>query len=279
MTIRIQWPRAAIYIERGKKNAVLRPPTCLVGSSKNINSPPSIPSERAGKDLMQGGLPTRTKVVIFEASEMACELMSRALERSIYGVEIVGCFTNAADIDAEVAQSSDVALISSNLKDGPQAGFEVLRSLQAYRNSLRCVMLVDRADPELVLETFRLGASGICERNDSCETLCKCIHRVHQGQVWANSSQVRILLQALGAESPRSKRYSRLHASLTMREEEIVTLVVEGKTNRDIAKSLNLSEHTIKNHLFRVFKKLGVSSRSELIVSSVHQKRSPLSLQ
>ncbi len=219
---------------------------------------------------MQG--PT-TKVIIFEASEMGCQLLSHELEKSIYGVQIVGHSSSALEVDTALAQTADVALISSNLREGPDSGFSVLRLLQAYKNSLRCVMLLDRDEPGAVIEAFRWGASGICERNDSCETLCKCIHRVHEGQVWANSQQLRYLLQALGEDGPRAKKYGRLHVSLTAREEEIVTLVIEGKTNRDIALRLTLSEHTIKNHLFRVFKKLGVSSRSELMAYSIQQKR------
>ena len=204
---------------------------------------------------------------------MGCQLLSQELQQSVYGVQVIGHSSSALEIDDDRVRTADVALISSDLRDGPRSGFAVLRSLQPYRSTLRSVMLLDRDDPELVLEAFRWGASGICERNDSCETLCKCIRRVHEGQVWANSQQLRYLLQALGGEYPRSKRYVRLHVSLTRREEEIVTLVIEGKTNRDVAMRLNLSEHTIKNHLFRVFKKLGVSSRSELIAYSVQQKR------
>jgi DNA-binding CsgD family transcriptional regulator len=59
---------------------------------------------------------------------------------------------------------------------------------------------------------------------------------------------------------------------LTKREQEIVALVIGGKTNRDIALQLNLSEHTIKNHLFRLFRKLAVSSRSELVAHTLQQR-------
>lgn len=220
---------------------------------------------------MQGGSTTPTRVIIFEASEMGCQLLAHELEKSTYGLQVVGYRSSAPELEASLAQGADVALISANLKDGPLSGFNVLRALRPYRGSLRSVMLLDRDDPEQVLEAFRWGASGVFERDDSCENLCKCIQRVHEGQVWANNQQVRYLIQALGTEYPRSKKYAQLRTTLTKREGDIVRLVLEGKTNRDIANQLALSEHTIKNHLFRLFKKIGVSSRSELIAYSLQQ--------
>ncbi|MGC2110649.1 MAG: response regulator transcription factor [Candidatus Korobacteraceae bacterium] len=220
---------------------------------------------------MQDGSPTPTRVIIFEASEMGCQLLAHELEQSVYGVRVVGYRSTSPEVDLEMVQAADVALISSGLKDGPLSGFNVLRSLRPHRGTLRCVMLLDHDDPELVLEAFRWGASGVFVRNDSCESLCKCIQRVREGQVWANNQQVRYLIQALGSEYPRTRKYAQLRTVLTKREEDIVRLVLEGKTNREIALRLSLSEHTIKNHLFRLFKKVGVSSRSELIAYSLQQ--------
>ncbi len=224
---------------------------------------------------MQDSAQVPTKVVIFEASEMGCQLLAHELNHSVYGVEVVGYRSTLPEPDLELVRAADVALISAALKDGPLSGFNVLRALQPYRGTLRCIILLDRDDPELVLEAFRWGASGVFKRDDSCESLCKCIRRVHEGQVWANNQQVGYLIQALGSEQPRSRRNSYLRASFTKREEDIVNLVLEGKTNREIALRLGLSEHTIKNRLFRLFKKLGVSCRSELIAYSLQQGHLP----
>jgi DNA-binding NarL/FixJ family response regulator len=178
------------------------------------------------------------------------------LNRSSYGAKVLGYSSDTQDFDPTLARMADVALISADLKDGPGSGFNVLRNLQRYKSTLRCVMLLDREDPSMIVEAFRCGASGVCEREDSCETLCKCIHQVHRGQIWANSQQLHYLLQAFAAETPRLTREIRGQAPLTKREEEIVSLVIAGQRNRDIANHLNLSEHTVKNHLFRVFEKL-----------------------
>jgi DNA-binding NarL/FixJ family response regulator len=230
-------------------------------------------------DLMQGESPAPTNVIIFEATEMSCQLFSHVLNRSSYGAKVLGYSSGAHDFDARLARMADVALISADLKDGSGSGFNVLRDLQRYKSTLHCVMLLDHDDPSLIVESFRCGASGICEREDSCETLCKCIYQVHRDQIWANSQQLHYLLQAFAAESPWLPRKARGQVPLTKREAEIVSLVIVGQRNRNIAEHLNLSEHTVKNHLFRVFGKLGVSSRSELIASFLRQRQYPSSLQ
>jgi DNA-binding NarL/FixJ family response regulator len=226
-------------------------------------------------DLMESETPSPTHVLVFEATEMGCQLFFHVLNGSSYGAKVLGCWSGAHDFDASLARSADVALISVNLKDGPAAGFIALRELKQYNSNLHCVMLLERDEPNLIVEAFRRGASGVCRREDSCESLCKCIYQVHRGQIWANSQQLQYLLQALTAESPRLTREVREPLPLTKREEEVVALVVTGHRNRDIAERLGLSEHTVKNHLFRVFEKLRVTSRSELIALSVQKKRYP----
>ena len=127
-------------------------------------------------------------------------------------------------------------------------------------------MLLDRASRDLVIEAFRSGALGVCERSQPYRMLCKCVYSVQRGQVWANSQQLRYVLEALVTGMPSRVTNVRGEFLLTQREEAIVSLVAEGLKNREIAESLKLSEHTVKNHLFRVFEKLGISNRAELIL-------------
>jgi DNA-binding NarL/FixJ family response regulator len=203
---------------------------------------------------------------------MNCELFSRLLNHSPYGAKVLGYSQSVDRLDPGLAQTADVALISYDLEDGPGTGFVALRNMQRYTGTLRSVILLDRDDAALVVGAFQLGAAGICKREDSCESLCKCIYQVHQGQVWAGTQQLHHLLHALMAGYPASHRESPRQVMLTRREEQIVALVVDGQRNKAIAERMNLSEHTVKNHLFRVFGKLGVSSRSELIAAVMRRR-------
>jgi DNA-binding NarL/FixJ family response regulator len=102
--------------------------------------------------------------------------------------------------------------------------------------------------------------------------LCKCIHAVFSGQIWANSKQLQVVVDALSKNVPPARiRNARGASLLTQREEGLVHLVAEGRTNRDISRHLNLSEHTVRNYLFRIFNKLGTSNRLELALYAINR--------
>jgi DNA-binding NarL/FixJ family response regulator len=117
-----------------------------------------------------------------------------------------------------------------------------------------------------VVEAFRCGAQGVFSRTESSKTLAKCISKVHQGQVWASSEELRYLLDAFRDSEPMKLVDSRGETLLSNREQDVVRCVAEGLSNREIASRLKLTEHTVKNYLFRIFDKLGVSSRVEVVL-------------
>ncbi len=208
----------------------------------------------------------RTNVFVYESTQMAADLLSHAIERSRYNLGVVGTVCRIDDANLPSKSGADVVVISASLAEGPLSGFTLLRRLLKANHALRCVMLLDNGDRDLVVEAFRSGALGVCERSQHYELLCKCIHSVHTGQIWANSQQLRYVLEALIKGVPSRATGARGELLLTPREDEIVSLVTEGLKNREIAQSLGLSEHTVKNHLFRIFEKLGISNRAELIL-------------
>jgi DNA-binding NarL/FixJ family response regulator len=96
--------------------------------------------------------------------------------------------------------------------------------------------------------------------------LCKCIQCVFRGEVWINSRQMNYVLDAF-SEVPTLRAVNSTGRSLlTPREEQVVALVADGLTNRAVASELGLSEHTIKKYLLRIFDKVGISSRVELVL-------------
>lgn len=213
------------------------------------------------------------RVLIFDSTKMGCQLLAHMLEASSYNVKAVGSFTDEVVEHAPSLPEADIALITVNAVDAPGSRFKLLREIRRDQPTMRCILLLERCEREQVVESFSSGVMGICGRNESCEMLCKCIHCVHHGQVWANSEQLHYVLESFCAGNRFRLTDARGNALLTQREESIVCLVAEGLRNREIARQLQLSEHTVRNHLFRVFDKLDISNRSELILYTLEQRR------
>jgi DNA-binding NarL/FixJ family response regulator len=207
----------------------------------------------------------RVRVLAVDNTAMSTQLLVDALSRNAQ-FHVIEAPSNEAEIVPLVkAENPDVALLSAKLGAGGKAAFDLVRNLRAEQPALRVVMLLDHSDPAAVVEAFRAGAHGIFCRTQPLRLLAKCIECVNAGQVWANSSELHFLLEALAKPALASFRH--LGSSpLSARESDVVRCVAEGLTNRDIARRLKLTEHTVKNYLFRIFDKLGVSSRVEVVL-------------
>lgn len=130
------------------------------------------------------------------------------------------------------------------------------------------------------MDAFRQGARGVISLpHVEFELLCRCVDCVERGQIWASNEEIGWVMTAFETTPQRSAKLNIVDAAglklLTGREEEVVLLVMDGLSNRDIATTLELSEHTVKNYMFHVFDKLGVSSRTELMAYATNASRRP----
>lgn len=224
------------------------------------------------KTLSSTAAPPQITILVGEASRVTCELMEVALTR-VDNFKVVASAVSSSEVAASVeASNPHVALVASNLEDGALAGFRAVREGCRLRPWTRFVMLLDSNDRALVIDAFRAGAKGVFCRKDSLSALYKCIAAVHSSQIWANSLELQYLLEALVSTKPLRVVNVKGEDLLTRRELDVVVLVAEGHSNRQISEKLQLSEHTVKNYLFHVFDKLGVSSRAELILYVLAQR-------
>ena len=215
------------------------------------------------------------KVFIADGSQLSCQLIAAAVRRGRYRIRVVGYATNAVGICKGLEESeADVAVIGARLENEDLAGFHVTRQIVTSRPKPSVIIILDSNKPNIVVEAFRAGASGIFSRDQSSELLCKCIHAVHKGQVWASSKELHFLFDALHTLPPAKSICRKVSGLLTKREEGVVHLVAEGMTNRDISQELKLSEHTVRNYLFRIFNKVGTSNRRELALYALESERS-----
>jgi len=222
------------------------------------------------QQIIENGYPI--SLLIAEHSRMGCNLMETALRRCRHITVAASAVESTEFMEAYRTSNPDVCIISSGLKDGPTAGFRAARELRELSRSVSIIMLLEAAERALVIEAFRSGARGILTRDDPFELLPKCIQKVHEGQVWANSEQLKFIIESVAENSPKAITDARGATLLTNRELSLVQLVAEGRTNRDISRELHLSEHTVRNYLFRIFNKLGVSTRLELALYAINQR-------
>jgi DNA-binding NarL/FixJ family response regulator len=254
-------PKVALPVDIHHQQSVMTPTSgpCAFGHDMNMKNLRSVPQpvldEPTEIQLIQ--------VLIADSGPIQSQLLSRALRgRREFEVATV-------DLDTTVLRNFlqsnhvDVVLVAGNhLPD-----LSLLRWLRVSYPKIAPVLLVENDDRELVVNALRAGAKGIFLFTQTpFPMLCKCIHCVFDGEVWVNNQQMNYVLDAL-SDVPTLRVVSSTGRSLlTPREEQVVALVADGLTNRGVASELGLSEHTIKKYLLRIFDKVGISSRVELVL-------------
>jgi two-component system nitrate/nitrite response regulator NarL len=194
---------------------------------------------------------------------MSSDLLARALEdRRICRATPVG----AADLVQSIPKTgARLVVLGADLRTEHGDGFSLAELIGRLHPEVFVVLLLPRCSREGVINGFRVGARGIFPRERPIADFIDCVDRVRRGFLWVGGQEADFLRQAFRS-IPAPNVLTALNApALTDRELQVVQQAATGKTNRMIARELFLSEHTVKNYLFRAFEKLGVSSRIELL--------------
>lgn len=210
-------------------------------------------------------------VLVADSNRMQSQLLISALRRRPE-FRVAACLMDTVSILRGVAQKlPGVALLSMTAGLRASETIMTLRRFHLSQPEIPKVLLVESFDRELVVSAFRSGVRGLfCIADSNLRLLCKCLLRVANGQIWANTEQLSYIVELISEVPSLRVLNSSGNNLLTPREEQVVALVAEGFGNRQIARELNLSEHTVKKYLFRIFEKLGISSRVELVLYAVN---------
>ncbi|MFI5530244.1 response regulator [Kitasatospora sp. NPDC051853] len=173
------------------------------------------------------------------------------------GISVIGEAATAAQALARVpALRPDVAVLDMRLPDGD--GVTVCRELRSRMPGLACLMLTSFDDEEALLDSILAGAAGYVLKQIAGTDLITAVRTVASGQSLLDPGATTRLLGRLRSDAtPKEPAYP----LLTSREREVLALVGEGMTNRQIGQRLYLTEKTVKNHLSRLLAKLGVERR------------------
>lgn len=163
----------------------------------------------------------------------------------------------------------EILLLDLAMPKGP--GLDALRELGSTPLPVRVILLTAAAEKAQIVEALQLGARGVVLKDSASQILLRSIRAVMNGEYWVGRESVSNLVQYLrslmeSAASPKQQKYG-----LTPRELQIVSAVVAGYANREIAEHFKISEDTVKHHLSNIFDKVGVSTRLELALFAVNQ--------
>jgi two-component system, NarL family, response regulator DevR len=204
----------------------------------------------------------RIRLVLVDDHEIV-RVGLRALFSQTDNMEVVAEAGSVADAVKEVAQHRpDVVLMDLRLPDG--TGVDACRDILSTHPETRVLFLTSHSDEDAVVSTILAGASGYLLKEIGSKALISAIEMVHGGQSILDPKVTKVVLHQMSilagkADAPKESRSDRL----SPQEKRILALVVQGKTNKEIAKSLGLSDKTVKNYLSNAFQKLHVGRRSQ----------------
>jgi two-component system, NarL family, response regulator len=148
-------------------------------------------------------------------------------------------------------------------------GIETCRQLKQNHPALPILILTSRDDPELLTRLIQSGAQGYCLKGIAAETLILAIRSVATGASWWDSTATQTIRQTVTAAPPQQTKRHPAHPlkqnPLTRREQEVLTLIADGKTNNDIAQTLYISSGTVRVHVHSILHKLAVGDRTQAV--------------
>jgi DNA-binding NarL/FixJ family response regulator len=205
-------------------------------------------------------------VLIADSNQTQSQLLTSALRRR-RGLSVACCPGELPQcLEALRSTSADIVLLGDGPTDHDRQ-IDTVRGVHGAYPNVGVVLLLDSYDRYLVVNAMRAGARGLfCRASQPFRALCRCISVVHRGQFWASTEQISFIIDALNSNlSPRLLN-AKGECLLTEREQETVNLVAEGLGNREMAQLLCIKENSVKKSVLRIYDKLGVSNRVELVL-------------
>jgi len=209
-----------------------------------------------------------TSIRVFLINGHRCILwgLERLIESEHPAMQLVGSATSCAEALERIPEAApEVILLDVDL--GYEGSVAAITELKA-KSRARILVLTGSRDPSVHDDVVFAGASGVVRKESSAHDILTAIDKVHDGQLWLDRVTTgRIFGEISKIRSPREPNAEQAKiASLTDREREIVLLAANhpGASGKTLARMLNISEHTLRNHLTSTYNKLNVSSRLEM---------------
>lgn len=201
-----------------------------------------------------------TKVLVAEDDPLTLAGIEILLDKSNF--EIVATVnTGVAALDVLASARPEMLILDNSMPE--RTGLDVLRTLRNRGDNRPVILLTGGMNDQVSREAMQLGVNGIVIKSTAPRDLLICLESVAQGRRWLDQEVMQRAMDL--AMSPDAAARDPLEA-LSGRERAVATLVQRGLRNKEIADELGLTEGTVKVHLHKVFEKLGVRSRTDLIL-------------
>ena len=211
--------------------------------------------------------PTTVRVFLLDDHEIVRRGIADLLQAEP-GVIVVGEAGTAAEALRRIpATRPDVAVLDARLPDG--SGIDVCREIRSLFPEIRCLILTSYDDNDALFAAVMAGASGYLLKEIRGTSLVDAVRQVAAGNSLLDPAVTEQLLTRLREGAPQDARL----ASLSEREREVLTLITDGLTNREIGEHLHLSEKTVKNYVSGLFAKLGMQRRTQAAVYGAEVRR------
>ena len=207
--------------------------------------------------------PKAIRILIADGQPIFCQGLRKVIETQA-DLRVVGDTSDGAEA-LKLAHEHAPDILLLDMAIAGLAALRVLRDVQSSAPSVRTIFLAAEAETPEAVEALKLGARGVMRKDSPADLLLKAIRCVKAGQHWVCRDKISDVLQSLDREtSPWLSGPLGRHLHVTSREMQIISAILHGGRNKDIAKQFGLSEDTVKHHLTHIFDKLGVCTRLEL---------------
>jgi len=212
----------------------------------------------------------KTRILIADDHTIFRDGLRRLLE-SEPEFQVAGEAADGAEA-LQLAQQLKPDVLLLDLAMPRMPGLETLRELASQGSSVRVILLTAAIEKRQIIEALQTGARGVIMKDAATQLLLKGIRTVMAGQFWVGREAVADMVSYLRDKAAQQPPSPAKAYGLTKRELEILSTIVSGLSNKEIAQRFTLSEDTVKHHLTNIFDKVGVSSRLELALFAINHR-------
>ncbi|MDD3593576.1 MAG: response regulator transcription factor [Candidatus Gastranaerophilales bacterium] len=211
-----------------------------------------------------------TKILIAEDHKLL-RVGLKAILDDHEDLEVIGEAENGKDaVKQSMETHPDIVLMDIGLPE--MDGIQAARKIKEFDNNIKIIILTSHQDPNDVNNAIEAGVNAYALKDIKTEYLIMVIKTVNEGAIWFDPNIAHLIKnKSVGSKFNSKKEFKENHANLTEREYEVLKLIVDGMSNMEIAKTLNISEHTAKAHVCNIIQKMLVDDRTQVAVKAIKE--------